>query len=72
MLHIWIWSGKQWLRYYNAPAGINILQSSKISVCPNPATDKITIEIAAGLASSQLSIINLNGEEGRHVKLPEA
>ena len=56
-------SWKATVMYYNAPAGINILQSSKISVCPNPATDKITIEIAAGLASSQLSIINLNGEE---------
>ena len=59
----WDDSNKATVMYYNAPAGINELQSSQISIYPNPATDKITIEIAAGLASSQLSIINLNGEE---------
>ena len=40
--------------------GIN---ESKFSLYPNPAAAKITIEIAEAQAPSQLSMINLNGEE---------
>jgi hypothetical protein len=43
--------------------GINELQQSKFSLYPNPATDKITVEIAEGQAPPQLSMMNLNGEE---------
>jgi hypothetical protein len=51
------------MRYDSVSVGINELQQSKFSIYPNPATNKITIEIAEGQAPSQLSIINLNGEE---------
>ena len=48
---------------YAAPAGIIELKSSQISIYPNPATDKITIETSATQGQSQLSVMNLNGEE---------
>jgi hypothetical protein len=33
------------------------------TICPNPANDKITVETSSTPAVSQLSIINLNGQE---------
>jgi hypothetical protein len=39
------------------------LQHTSITFYPNPAADKITIETAATLTNSQLSIMNLNGQE---------
>jgi len=47
----------------NGVVGIKQLTPASISMYPNPARDKITIEIAEGQAPSQLSILNLNGEE---------
>ncbi|MCX6244325.1 MAG: T9SS type A sorting domain-containing protein [Bacteroidetes bacterium] len=48
----------------NSSSGFPELKNSPgIMVFPNPATDKITIKIAEGQALSQLSILNLNGEE---------
>ena len=49
--------------YYAAPAGIMELKSSQISIYPDPATDKITIETSATQGQSQLSVMNLNGQE---------
>jgi hypothetical protein len=51
------------MKYDSLFVGINERQGSRLLVYPNPATDKITIEIAEGQAPSQLSIMNLNGEE---------
>jgi hypothetical protein len=51
------------MNYDSVFVGIKEQQQSSFSVFPNPATDKITIEIAEGQAPSQLSIMNLNGEE---------
>ena len=51
------------MKYDSVYFGINELQESMLSLYPNPATDKITIEIAKGQAPSQLSMLNLNGEE---------
>ncbi|MGA3015014.1 MAG: T9SS type A sorting domain-containing protein [Bacteroidales bacterium] len=36
---------------------------NNIVVYPNPAADKITIKIAEGQVPSQLSMMNINGEE---------
>jgi hypothetical protein len=47
----------------NGVVGIKQLTPASISMYPNPARDKITIEIAEGQAPSQLSMMNLNGEE---------
>jgi hypothetical protein len=51
--------------YFHTVLGINDLklQHTSITFYPNPATDKITIETAATLTNSQLSIMNLNGQE---------
>ena len=51
------------MKYDSVFVGINEIMDSRLSIYPNPATDKITIEITEGQAPSQLSMINLNGEE---------
>jgi hypothetical protein len=51
------------MKYDSVYFGINELQETRSLVYPNPATDKITIEIAEGQAPGQLSMMNLNGEE---------
>jgi hypothetical protein len=51
------------MKYDSVYVGINESQESRLLVYPNPATDKITIKIAEGQAPSQLSMMNLNGEE---------
>ncbi len=58
--------------YYAAPAGIMELKSSQISIYPNPATDKITIETSATQGQSQLSIMNLDGQEVRTRQITQA
>lgn len=42
---------------------INEPQKSGLSIYPNPATDKITLEISVIPSKSNLSIINLCGHE---------
>jgi hypothetical protein len=57
-------SQKATVMYYDSVyVGVKEQQKSKFSLYPNPATDKITIEIAEGQVTSQLSMRNLNGEE---------
>jgi hypothetical protein len=51
------------MKFDSVFVGVKEQQKSSFSLYPNPATDKITIEIAEGQAPSQLSILNLNGEE---------
>src|SRR5208283_5878007 len=41
----------------------NISAKPAFKVYPNPATDKMTIEIAEDQAPRRLSMMNLNGEE---------
>ncbi len=50
------------MKYDSVMVGITKQQESTISIYPNPATDKITIETAATPTQCQLSIINLNGQ----------
>lgn len=50
------------LKYDSVTVGINKVKESNLSVYPNPANDKITIEIPEGQTPGQLSMINLNGE----------
>ncbi len=51
------------MKYDSVMVGVNERQKSKFSLYPNPATDKITIEIAEGQAPIQLSMMNLNGKK---------
>jgi hypothetical protein len=55
-------SGKATVMEYAAPTGIKELQS-QISIYPNPATTEVIIETSAIQTQSQLSIMNLSGEE---------
>ena len=48
---------------YDFPAIINENQESGFSVYPNPAADKITIETNALPTKSQLSIMNVDGQQ---------
>jgi hypothetical protein len=54
---------KATVMYYDAPTGINELQKSRLSIYPNPATDKITIEISGVTEENNLSIVNIEGME---------
>jgi hypothetical protein len=56
-------SRKATVMKYDNSTGINEPQHSQLSLYPNPAIDKITIETSAVPAKSQLSIMNLNGQE---------
>jgi hypothetical protein len=51
------------MKFDSSYLGINEQKEVNLSLYPNPAKDKITIQIAEGQAPSQLSILNLNGEE---------
>jgi hypothetical protein len=51
------------MKYDSVGVGINELQESGLSLYPNPASDKITIEKSPIPAQSQLSIMNVNGQE---------
>ena len=64
-------SDKATVMYYDAPAGINELKGSRLSVNPNPATDRITVETTVSQANWQLSIMNLNGKEVLTLQITE-
>jgi hypothetical protein len=51
------------MKYDSVFVGIDEPQKSRLLIYPNPATDKITIEISGIAIKSQLSIMNLNGQE---------
>ncbi len=51
------------MKYDTVSFGISELNQSQISLYPNPATDKITIETFPTTIKSQLLITNLNGQE---------
>jgi hypothetical protein len=54
---------KATVMYYGASAGIYELQSSQISIYPNPATDKITVEISGALKETNLAIVDMEGQQ---------
>ena len=51
------------IKYDSVMVGVNEKQESKISLCPNPATDIITVETSAVPAQGELSILNLQGQQ---------
>ena len=56
-------SGKATVTYYDGPVGINELHQSMLSIYPNPAIDKITVETSGETQESYLSIVNIEGEQ---------
>ena len=51
------------MKYDTTFFGINELQNTRLSLYPNPTTDKITVVTSGLSTTSQLSIIDLNGQE---------
>jgi hypothetical protein len=51
------------MKYDSVFVGIKEQQKSKFSLYPNPATDKITIELSEAPKETTLSIVNLEGQE---------
>ena len=59
----WSVQGNATVMYNNAPVGINELQESRLSLYPNPATEKMMVEISDESIGSSLSIVNIEGQE---------
>jgi len=51
------------VKYYNGPTGINEPEHSQLSFYPNPAIDRITVEISGTAKGCNLSIVNIEGQE---------
>jgi hypothetical protein len=51
------------MKYDSVYTGLNSHQQQKVSIYPDPATEKITIEISKAEKQSNLSIVNLEGQQ---------
>jgi hypothetical protein len=51
------------MKYDSGYIGINELQESRLSLYPNPATDKITVELSGAVKESTVSIVNIEGQQ---------
>jgi hypothetical protein len=51
------------MKYDSVSVGIGELRHSQISLYPNPATDKITIEISGEREENNLAIVNIEDQE---------
>ena len=51
------------MKYDSVSSGINDLQESRLSIYPNPATDKITIETSGETIGSSLTLLNIEGQQ---------
>jgi hypothetical protein len=54
---------KATVMYFDAPSGVHELNSSQLSIYPNPATNKITFEFSGATKENVVSIVNLEGQE---------
>jgi WD40 repeat protein len=59
----YMYSDKATVMYYNAPTGIKEQQYSQISIYPNPAIERITIEVSGTSKGSNLAIVNIEGQQ---------
>ena len=50
------------MKYDSVYVGVKEPQESRISLYPNPATDKITVETLGTTGKSNLAIVNLEGQ----------
>jgi hypothetical protein len=51
------------MTYDSVYVGINDLQQSKFSIYPNPATDKITVELTGATMYGNLTIVDIEGQQ---------
>jgi len=51
------------MRYDSVPVGISELLKSKFSIYPNPATDKITVEVSGETQDNYFEIVNIEGHQ---------
>ena len=51
------------MKFDSVFVGVNTLKNSRLSIYPNPATDKITIELSGKTELSNLVIVNVQGQE---------
>ncbi len=51
------------MKYDSVYAGINKLQESRLSIYPNPATDKITVDLSGMSQGGNLTIVDIEGQE---------
>ena len=51
------------MKYDSVFVGINEQKESKLSLYPNPSTNKITLEISGETMESNLSIVNIEGQQ---------
>jgi hypothetical protein len=51
------------MKYDSLFVGINEIQKAKFSLYPNPATDKITVELKGAILDGNLSIVNIEGQQ---------
>ena len=51
------------MKYDSVYWGVSELQASRLSLYPNPATDKITVEISGTAEGSNLSVLNIKGQQ---------
>ena len=51
------------MKYDSVMVGVKEQQESKFSLYPNPATDKITIELSGMTQGGNLTIVDIEGQE---------
>jgi len=51
------------IKYDSVFVGINEKQQSRLSLYPNPATDKITVELTGATLGGKLTIVNIEGQQ---------
>jgi hypothetical protein len=68
----WGYSGKATvMKFDSVYFGINDIQLSKFSLYPNPAIDKITVELSEAVKENTLSIVNIEGQQLSTRKITE-
>jgi hypothetical protein len=60
------------MKFDSVFVGINEQQESRFSLYPNPATDKITIEISRETEGSKLFIVNVEGQVQLEQKITQS
>jgi len=59
----WFFGPATVMKYDSVYFGINELQESRLSLYPNPATDKITVELSGMTQGGNLTIVNIEGQQ---------
>jgi Secretion system C-terminal sorting domain len=60
------------MKFDSVFVGVNTLKNSRLSIYPNPATDKITVEISRETEGSKLFIVNVEGQVQLEQKITQS